>query len=385
MPLQFMVADSVLIEIDTSDDRIMRFFRFEWGGLQRLTGHPQSVLAVRFGLVEPLEIRLQSRYEVSGAKMVIMDPTNNRMLVDFSSLETNRVEIAAEPSVNLSYFLYHVIEPILHILLLRSRKTFVHSSSIAIGGHGHVFAAFPHTGKTNMVLYSVLERNAEFLSDELSIISADGLVYPYPRPVIMFGYNLGASPRLRARVMAAMSMRERAAAPLRMMFSTLSHSLETGKSTTLGLGLKMIFQRLGFRHRVPLHHGNPSPKPLDSLSILYRTNSKVYEVYPIEDIDVLVQALAANMMMERNFTKEYVYAFAFTMPPVPPPLPTWMFASQCRVLHDALGKTHVYGVRIPPSCRATDLWGLLSQEGILSPVSNKINGALRRNERCSPT
>ncbi|EDP69546.1 hypothetical protein FBALC1_00290 [Flavobacteriales bacterium ALC-1] len=81
-----------------------------------------------------------------------------------------------------------LIEPFIQILLLESNATFVHASSIFYNDKVDVLMGWRGTGKTNAILKEL--NTKEIWSDDLSIIDADGFVYPYLRPIRLYSYNL---------------------------------------------------------------------------------------------------------------------------------------------------------------------------------------------------
>ncbi len=60
----------------------------------------------------------------------------------------------------------------------------VHAGAIVFGGSAILIAGPSHAGKSSMVA-ELLRRGATYLSDEYALIDSDGLVHPYPRPLLL--------------------------------------------------------------------------------------------------------------------------------------------------------------------------------------------------------
>ncbi len=71
---------------------------------------------------------------------------------------------------------------------------FVHAGVVYVDGGALVFPGRSFTGKSTLVA-ALVERGAKYGSDEYAVISADGLVHPYPRPISL-RHEDGTRPRV---------------------------------------------------------------------------------------------------------------------------------------------------------------------------------------------
>ena len=78
-----------------------------------------------------------------------------------------------------------LLSAIIFLKLLQNKCSFIHSSCVSIKNHGFLFVAFPDTGKSTTAISMVKQNNAEYLSDDLTIIDRDGRAYCYPTPITM--------------------------------------------------------------------------------------------------------------------------------------------------------------------------------------------------------
>jgi len=83
-----------------------------------------------------------------------------------------------------------VLEPIMYLALLRQGVVLMHSAGVTRKGQSYVFPAYGGTGKTTTCM-SLLQKGFNFLGDDLLLVdAAAGRVYPYPRPLHVFTYNI---------------------------------------------------------------------------------------------------------------------------------------------------------------------------------------------------
>ena len=105
-----------------------------------------------------------------------------------------RIEIAVSPILKFSlHVLYtNVIEPILRWALVRKGYALVHAACIAVDGRAVLITAQTDTGKTSTILRAVDNFACSFLSDDMTIVSRDGEVMSYPKPLTISNHTLSA-------------------------------------------------------------------------------------------------------------------------------------------------------------------------------------------------
>ena len=83
-----------------------------------------------------------------------------------------------------------VLEPVMYLSFLKQGIFFMHSAGVSKDGQAYVFPAYGGTGKTTTSM-SLLSKGYSFLGDDLLIIDpANAKVFPYPRPLHIFTYNV---------------------------------------------------------------------------------------------------------------------------------------------------------------------------------------------------
>ena len=109
------------------------------------------------------------------------------------------VSVVATRILSLSpHVLYtNVIEPILRWTFVRKGYALVHGATIAFGDSAYMITARTDTGKTTTLLkilaYQRRERDqAAFLSDDMTIVSPNGMALTYPKPLTISHHTLRA-------------------------------------------------------------------------------------------------------------------------------------------------------------------------------------------------
>ncbi len=111
----------------------------------------------------------------------------------------DQVKIVANPLMKLSpHVLYtNVVEPILRWTFVKKGYALVHGATISFGKEAYMITARTDTGKTTTLLkiLSHQRRNSDkagFLSDDMTIVSADGIALTYPKPLTISAHTLRA-------------------------------------------------------------------------------------------------------------------------------------------------------------------------------------------------
>lgn len=103
---------------------------------------------------------------------------------------------------------YYLLLPLLNARLQDAGMSFIHASAVSRQGDGLLFAGWGGTGKTNL-LVRLLELGCEYYGDDLAVVDRQGLLYPFPRALNLYSYNVRQSAALRSTV--GRSVRWRAA------------------------------------------------------------------------------------------------------------------------------------------------------------------------------
>jgi dolichol-phosphate mannosyltransferase len=104
------------------------------------------------------------------------------------------VEVVASPLLKRSpHVLYtNVVEPILRWTFVQKGYALVHGACIASGEDAFLITARTDTGKTTTILKTLSNHPHTFISDDLTLISAEGRVLTYPKPLTISRHTLKA-------------------------------------------------------------------------------------------------------------------------------------------------------------------------------------------------
>jgi dolichol-phosphate mannosyltransferase len=104
------------------------------------------------------------------------------------------VEVLASPLLKFSpHVLYtNVVEPILRWTFVKKGYALVHAACVAHGGQAFLITARTDTGKTTTILKLLDNRPWSFLSDDLTLVAADGRVFKYPKPLTISRHTVVA-------------------------------------------------------------------------------------------------------------------------------------------------------------------------------------------------
>ena len=106
----------------------------------------------------------------------------------------DRVNIAVSAILRFSrHVLYtNVVEPILRWSFVRKGYALVHAACVSFDGQAVLVTAQTDTGKTSTILRTVDHYACSFLSDDMTIVSRDGRVMSYPKPLTISSHTLSA-------------------------------------------------------------------------------------------------------------------------------------------------------------------------------------------------
>jgi dolichol-phosphate mannosyltransferase len=144
----------------------------------------------------------------------------------------HHINIVASPILQLSpHVLYtNVVEPVLRWAFVERGYALVHGATIAFGDQAYMITARTDTGKTTTLLKILSHQrrstdNASFLSDDMTLVSPDGIAMTYPKPMTISQHTV------QAVNSAVLSRREN----LALYFQSRIHSRE-GRKIAFFLG-----------------------------------------------------------------------------------------------------------------------------------------------------
>lgn len=123
------------------------------------------------------------------------------------------IQIQVSPLVRKSpHVLYtNIFEPVLRWVLVRKGYALVHAACIALENCTMLITARTDTGKTSTILKLLQKPGSRFLSDDMTILSKDGRVLNFPKPLTISLHTLSAlqSTTLSFKEKAALQVQSR--------------------------------------------------------------------------------------------------------------------------------------------------------------------------------
>jgi dolichol-phosphate mannosyltransferase len=185
----------------TSDVLLPELERFRVGGL---VGEPH--IRVRVGRISP-----SSDGSAESAIRYREGPRGLGFGLEITHGE--QIEAIASPLVGRSpHVLYtNVVEPILRWTFVERGYALVHAACLAEGERALLVTARTDTGKTTTSLRILDSEQWAFLSDDLTLVTADGRVLTYPKPLTISRHTLKAvkTPLLSRRERAGLVVQSR--------------------------------------------------------------------------------------------------------------------------------------------------------------------------------
>ncbi|MCH7745529.1 MAG: GtrA family protein [Chloroflexi bacterium] len=96
--------------------------------------------------------------------------------------------VAASPHVLYT----NVVEPILRWTFVRKGYALVHGACLSLNGQAVMLSAQTDTGKTTTVLRTLTRYPYSFLSDDMIVLSRDGILRNFPKPLTISNHTLAA-------------------------------------------------------------------------------------------------------------------------------------------------------------------------------------------------
>jgi len=201
-PFAFSIAGLLRIESDVPL-RELAYFRTDEPGTPDLV--------IRVGRVGGLPIR-RTRFVTEGRSLEYLEQLGAAS-ANFQIVMGEPIEIRISPLLASSpHVLYtNVVEALLRFLLVSRGHVLLHSACMMVNGRAVLLSAQTDTGKTSTVIQLVRDRHYLFLSDDMTIISPDGVAIHYPKPMTMSYHTMAAirGHRLPRRQRVALAIQSR--------------------------------------------------------------------------------------------------------------------------------------------------------------------------------
>lgn len=138
-----------------------------------------------------IETARKENYKITKDSIVWSDTRRlGKWKAQIRGLKSGNIEIYfAGNAFSYKYLVFYILEPLINMALMRKGFCLVHASCFSVEDRGFLVSAYPSSGKTSILL-QMLANGADYLADEMTIISKDGFAYLYYSPVSLSDYNL---------------------------------------------------------------------------------------------------------------------------------------------------------------------------------------------------
>ncbi|MFD0331984.1 GtrA family protein [Streptacidiphilus monticola] len=168
----------------------LEFFRAGW------VDDEDVDIAVRVGDVGPRRPRRRAALTENGSsdKVLRYEEHLGRFGANFSVELGSSIEIVVGPLLARSpHVVYtNIVEALLRYVLVSRGRMLLHSACIELDGTGVMLSAYTDTGKTATVLRLLREHGGRFLSDDMTVVDAEGNAVCFPKPLTISAHTLRA-------------------------------------------------------------------------------------------------------------------------------------------------------------------------------------------------
>jgi dolichol-phosphate mannosyltransferase len=265
----------------------LEFFRAQW------VADPDVDIAVRVGDVGGRSPRRRAAMtEYADPAVIRYEEHLGRMGANFSAHLGDRITVEVGPLLARSpHVVYtNIIEALLRFVMVSRGRMLLHSACLELDGVGVMLSALTDTGKTGTILRLLREHDGRFLSDDMTVIDAEGNASCFPKPLTISAHTVRA---VRAKDLTRSEWR-------RLRFQSRLHS-KGGRSLAVALS----------RFNLPIMGINaitqilvPPPKfTVDRLvPCRMSTSTRVRELFVIERGTPLLSDLDHDAAVEQMLT-----------------------------------------------------------------------------------
>jgi len=181
----------------------LEFFRAQW------TGEDELDLAIRTGNIGLRRLRRRAKLtertgtepagqspgaEGNAARVLEYEEHFGRLGANFRITLGERIDVEVGPLLARSpHVVYtNIVEALLRFLMVSKDRMLLHSACVELDGNGVMLSALTDTGKTGTVLRLLREHGGRFLSDDMTVVDAQGNAYCFPKPLTISAHTLRA-------------------------------------------------------------------------------------------------------------------------------------------------------------------------------------------------
>jgi len=238
-------------------------------------------------------------------------------------------------------FMYDIFDYLTQICNLRKKQSYIHASSFEKNGRGVAIVAWGGIGKTTSLLKFIIEDGWRFLSDDLSIIDDDGILYRSPKKMQIYGYNLINQSLIKKKLFSNRTITD--------LIAWYLYYLKRGPK---GVRRRISAEELFGVDRVS------SCAQLTNLIFIERTSTKNFSAHSITNIELARRASNTILKEMKPFCDIVQAMYSSEYSPV---LPTesMLFEDTFKILSSAFSKVNPLLIKIPLDAGPNELANFL--------------------------
>ncbi len=185
------IHNLVRIELLNESKEVQQLFRYRAGTFETNSLDEDPDISIRFTSHIELQktVRFIDHATAYGDGALYIIRNDKKVSIPLTTSEKPRYHAICEAGFPASELYRLTIWFFVQHVLLEKGATFVHSAAVFFKNKGFLFPAWRDTGKTGMTL-ALLKEGAEYMSDDLPIITQDGTILSYPVPLNLARYLL---------------------------------------------------------------------------------------------------------------------------------------------------------------------------------------------------
>lgn len=311
--MNFSFYDLVQVRFGESLESLSEYFRQEFGAFVTRSDK-QCKYVVEFRALAPaqgpsvgFDASVGNMMYRCGEVYYISDGRNRYAEWIQPQAGNDHVILSIDPQFKPYRAYYYVVLPLLKLLLNRHGLTFIHSSAVDMDDKRYALTGWGGTGKTNTLL-RLIESGAVYLSDDLTVVDENGRLFPFPRSINVYHYNLEGVPSLARK----MTRRQRARARIASTAGALLTSLLPRYSHFVTIGQKKLS---GSSIPGPLVNSDATPvsgKIVTAVVLLYSGDKTTADMRGcLVGADDAAAACLANIMYEFQPIQALFSMYAF--------------------------------------------------------------------------
>lgn len=360
----YSVHDKVIVNLENAPVTITRFLRNK---VPRFcvprAGRDPDVIIKFVDTIPKAALEVAAPFAARrGTDFYYIDKFGACSTLPLSSFLDDQCSILTEHRMAPQTFYSFVLQGIIFFRLLMQDICFVHASAVAFDQTGILLPAWGGTGKTSL-LVRFLEDGAQYLGDDLALLSKDGILYSYPTRIRMFYYNFDEFPKY----CAYLGVRKR----LLLHLQRLSQHVYAGAkkvmpSDSLFLALiartAILFKNVAFCPLPVRQIGGEATKtaeqiPLQAVFLLTRVTSDSPSLSKCSSTE-LMERIIASVDEDYSYLNQQFRAYRFLCPERDLITLQNLLQRRFDILIGALTRTQTFHLRIPMDANSAEAYQL---------------------------